>query len=96
MIMVEIYSRNGCCLCKEAKDVINRVSKDMRFSYKEVDISINAELSRRFERDIPTIFINGKKAFKFKLDEIEFRKKLKREIIRKAILKRCSKKIKTA
>ncbi|MBI5892910.1 MAG: glutaredoxin family protein [Deltaproteobacteria bacterium] len=96
MVMVEIYSRNGCCLCKEAKDVINRVSKDMAFSFKEVDISINAELSRRFERDIPAVFINGKKSFKFRVDEAELRKRLRREIIRSALLKRCSKKIKTA
>ncbi len=96
MVMVEIYSRNGCGLCKKARDVISRVNKDVLFSLKEVDISTNAELSRRFEGDIPTIFINGKKAFKFKLDEIEFRKRLKREVIRDAILKRCNKKIKTA
>lgn len=96
MICVEVYSKNNCCLCKEVKKVINRVNKDMPFCFKEIDITTSEELLRRYKENIPTVFINGKKSFKFKLDEIEFKKRLRKEIIRSALLKRCSKKIKTA
>jgi len=77
------------------KGVISRVSKDMQFCCKEIDITANEELFRRYKEDVPTVFINGKKIFKFKIDETEFRRILKKEIIRNTLLKRCSKKIKT-
>lgn len=95
-LTVEVYARKdcalcsypkGCVLCKDVKDIIGRISSEIPFRFKEVDIDLSEDLFRRFNGDIPTIFINGKKAFKFKIDESEFRKKLRKEHI-KAGLKR--------
>lgn len=82
MVRVEIYSKKGCILCKKAKKLINKVISDVPFSFKEVDISDNVELLRKYKEHTPLIFINDKKAFKFKVDEAEFRKKLRIEIIK--------------
>jgi glutaredoxin len=84
---VEIYSKKGCPFCKEAKKIISRVHSDLPFLFKEVDIGANADLSRRFVDHVPIIYINGKKAFKFKVDEIEFRKKVRKELIKAGISK---------
>ncbi len=89
---VEVYSKKGCGLCKEAKEIIGRVRGDLPFTFKVVDISTNDDLLRRFNDHVPTIYINGKKAFKFKVDEVEFRKRVRKEII-KAGISRVSKKI---
>jgi len=80
--------RGGHCdLCRSASDVIRKVREEIPFLLNEVDISSNEDLKRRYSEDIPTVFINGKKSFKFKVDEAEFRKKIKREIIKAGIFR---------
>jgi glutaredoxin len=94
--IVEVYARKDCSfcgfakeaictICTEARDLIRRVGLDMPFHFKEVDVSSSEDLFRRFKDDIPTVFINGAKAFKFKVDEAEFRKKLRIEFIKAGI-----------
>lgn len=101
-LVVEIYAKKDCSFCESAKEkncdlcnevkaLVGRVNTDIPFQCKEVDISSNEDLFRRYKGDIPTIFINGKKAFKFKIDELEFRKRVRKEIIR-AGLERLGKK----
>lgn len=84
-LLVECYGKKDCCLCKVAKDVISKVRADIPFQFKEVDIMASDELCRMYEENVPTIFINGKKAFKFKVDEDEFRKRVRKEFIRAGI-----------
>ncbi|MBI5970914.1 MAG: glutaredoxin family protein [Deltaproteobacteria bacterium] len=99
MLVVEVYARKdckpcglfskkSCCvLCADVKDVISRVNNDIPFQFKEVDIALDTALDRRYNLDIPTVFINGKKAFKFRIDETEFRKKVRKEIIKAGLLR---------
>ncbi|MBI5454461.1 MAG: glutaredoxin family protein [Deltaproteobacteria bacterium] len=93
--LIEVYARKdcsicscpkGCVLCNDVKDTLGRVGAEIPFQFKEVDIDASDDLFRRFNSDIPTVFINGKKAFKFKVDENEFRKKLRKEIIKAKLL----------
>ena len=88
---IEVYAMKGCGLCKEARKVIGKVRRDIPFQFKEVDIASSDELQRRYKEQIPTIFINGKKAFKFRVDEGEFRKQVRREIIRAGTARMMSK-----
>ncbi len=92
MVRVEIYSKKDCCLCNKVKELINKVGLEVPFSFKEVDITDNEELLRKYKEDIPLVFINGKKAFKFKVDEVEFRKKLRIELIKSSLSRMWSKK----
>ena len=89
--VVEVYAKKKCCLCDEAKKVIGRVRDEIPFHMKEVDISSSAELARRYDGHVPTVFINGKKAFKFKVDEVEFKKRVRKEIIKSGISKAAAK-----
>jgi glutaredoxin len=84
-LLVECYGKKDCCLCKDAKEVIARVKADIPFQFKEVDIGASDDLFRMYKEDVPTIFINGKKAFKFKVDEEEFRKRVRKEFIKASI-----------
>lgn len=97
-LLVECYTRKDCSLCNfddectlcnDALDIIANVGNDVPFEFKDVDIDASEELHRRYGEDIPTVFINGKKTFKFKVDEAEFRKKVRKELI-KAGLNRLS------
>jgi glutaredoxin len=102
-LLVEVYAqkncslcgiadRLNCALCKEAKEIIGKVNEEIPFQFKEIDICSSEDLYRRYKEDIPTIFINGKKAFKYKVDENEFRKRIRKEIIKAGLLKLWNKK----
>lgn len=92
MVLVEIYSKKGCCLCNEAKKVLKRVVKEIPFSLKDIDIMTEENLFRRYKDEVPIIFINGKKAFKFKVDEQEFRRRVRKELIKDGLARLHSKK----
>lgn len=74
-----------CELCIDAREVLTKVRDEVSYVLNEVDITTSEDLKRRYSKDIPTVFINGKKSFKFKVDEAEFRKKVKRETIKLGI-----------
>jgi glutaredoxin len=75
---VEIYSRPGCHLCDEAKEVIERVRRRLAFGVRVVDIETDPELEKRYGEQIPVVLVNGVLAFKYRVDEAEFEKKVKR------------------
>ncbi len=73
---VTLYTRAGCCLCDDAKHVLERARRNVRFELEEVDIDSDAELRRIYNEEVPVIAINGAKAFKYRVSEQEFMKKL--------------------
>lgn len=73
---VTLYTRTGCCLCDEAKRVLDAARRHAEFDYEEIDIDGDADLVRRYNDEVPVIAINGAKAFKYRLDMSEFLKKL--------------------
>jgi glutaredoxin len=77
-IQIDIYSRPGCHLCDEAKDVIDRVRERHAFAVRIINIEEDPELESAYGTEIPVVFINGSKAFKYHVDERELEKKVKR------------------
>ena len=73
---VTLYTRAGCCLCDEAKRVLDQARRRAAFDYEELDIDADPELRRLYNDEVPVIAINGVKAFKYKVDMQEFLKKL--------------------
>ena len=76
MIRVVDYSKPGCCLCDEVKEKLRRLQASYAFNLREVNILEDPEAHERFKEEIPVVFINGKKAFKYRSDENQFLKKL--------------------
>jgi glutaredoxin len=77
-IQIDIYSRPGCHLCDEAKDIIDRVRKRHAFAIRVINIEEDPALESAYGTEIPVVFINGSKAFKYHVDERELEKKVKR------------------
>ena len=77
-VQVDIYSRPGCHLCDEAKVVIERVQRRLGFAVRVIDVETDPEFERKFGEEIPVVFINGVKAFKYHVDEAEFQKKVQK------------------
>jgi glutaredoxin len=74
MIEITLYTRAGCHLCDEAKQVL----QDAQAIFQEVDIDTDLDLRARFNEEVPVVFVAGKKAFKYRVDPAELRRKLQR------------------
>jgi glutaredoxin len=72
---VIVYSRTQCHLCEVVKEQLERLAAQ-RFHWREIDIDSDPELVRLYNEEVPVVFIDGRKAFKYSLDEQEFLKKL--------------------
>ncbi|HEY6769561.1 MAG TPA: glutaredoxin family protein [Candidatus Sulfotelmatobacter sp.] len=73
---VVVYSRKGCHLCEVVKESLSKLSRRGGFTWEEVDVDSNHELRREYNDQVPVIFIDGHKAFKYRMDEQEFLRRL--------------------
>jgi Glutaredoxin-like domain (DUF836) len=79
MIELTLYTRNDCELCREMEDVIVAELPSFDARIKRVEIDGDAELEARFGQEVPVLFVNDRKAFKFRCTPRELRKRLARE-----------------
>lgn len=77
MIQVELYTRKECGLCDEAKAVLDRVRSQRPFHLVVVDVDQDAALAERYGLEVPVVLIEGRKAFKYHVDEHELVRKLR-------------------
>ena len=75
---VIVYSRPGCHLCDEAKDVIEQVKQEIDLTVEDVNIEHDLELLQRYRYDIPVITINGVEAFRHRVEPATLRETLLR------------------
>ena len=73
---VILYYRKGCHLCEVVKESLTKLSRRTKFNWEQVDVDSDLNLRRQFTDEVPVVFINGQKAFKYRMDEKEFLKKL--------------------
>lgn len=73
---VVVYSRKGCHLCEVVKESLTKLSRRGGFTWREIDVDTDVELRREFNDQVPVVFIDGRKAFKYHMDEQEFLRKL--------------------
>jgi len=73
---VLVYTRKGCHLCEIVKESIVKLARRGGFVWREVDVDGDDQLRRQFNDEVPVVFIDGRKAFKYRMDEQEFLKKL--------------------
>jgi glutaredoxin len=76
MIEVLLYTKPGCRLCDTVKAQLGKLRALQPFALREVNILEDNAAYARFHEEIPVVFINGRKAFKYHLDEREFLRRL--------------------
>ena len=64
-----IYTRRHCCLCEEMKQAVQRVAPRYSLTVTEVDVDASPELQEKYTNEVPVLFINGRKAFKYRATE---------------------------
>jgi glutaredoxin len=73
---VVVYSRKGCHLCEIVKETLTKLERRGGFYWREVDVDADEDLRRQFTDEVPVVFIDGRKAFKYRMDEREFLRKV--------------------
>jgi glutaredoxin len=71
---VVLYGREGCCLCDDARAILERVRADHPFSFAEVDIETDERLLTAYLERIPVVTIDGVEAFELLVDEPQLRR----------------------
>ncbi|MBI2088608.1 MAG: glutaredoxin family protein [Deltaproteobacteria bacterium] len=71
-----LYTRLGCCLCEEMKEVVRRVAGKLALEMEEIDVDSEPELAERHGNEVPVLFIDGRKAFKVRVTIRELERKL--------------------
>ena len=73
---VVVYSRKGCHLCEIVKESLAKLERRGGFTWHEVDVDADDRLRRQFSDEVPVVFIDGRKQFKYRMDEQEFLRRL--------------------
>ena len=78
--LITIYSRPGCHLCAEMKEVVTRTIQRFtgRAQIEEIDISTDPALEARYGLEIPVLMVDGRKAAKYRVTEAELTRLLAR------------------
>jgi glutaredoxin len=76
MSTVVLYGREGCCLCDDAREVLERVRGRRGFDLEERDIDRDEGLLRAYLERIPVVTIDGVEAFELFVDESELERRL--------------------
>ncbi|MFE8597832.1 glutaredoxin family protein [Archangium violaceum] len=79
-MIVRLYSKPNCCLCDQAKEVLERVRERIPFDLVEEDIRADPAIFAAYRYDIPVVIIDGRDTFKLRLEETEVEACLRRAI----------------
>ena len=71
---VVLYTRRGCCLCDEAKALLERHG----LQPEERDIDADPHLHEMYTECVPVVVIDGKERFRGRVDEVLLRRLLRK------------------
>jgi glutaredoxin len=60
-----LYTRRGCHLCDDARELLERHG----LAPREVDIDADPQLSARYDTCVPVVEIDGRERFRGRIDE---------------------------
>jgi glutaredoxin len=69
MTTIVLYGRPGCCLCDDAREVLERVRSVREFEFVQRDIEADESLLRAYLERIPVVTIDGLELFELFVDE---------------------------
>ena len=75
---VLMYSRPGCGLCDEAREIILAERARVGFDFEEIDISGLDALELEYGIRIPVVLVDGQERFEVRLDPDAFARAVRR------------------
>ena len=84
MIELTLYTRRDCELCHEMEQLLDAELPRFAARLERVEIDARPELEALYGQEVPVLFVNQRKAFKFRCTPREFRKRMLREVRRES------------
>jgi glutaredoxin len=82
MIELTLYTRRDCELCAEMEDILAAELPRFDADLRRIEIDGDSALEASYGQEVPVLFVNNRKAFKFRCTPKELRKRLLREVRR--------------
>jgi len=79
MIRLTLYTRTDCHLCHEMRTVVDMVAREVAAVLEEIDVDGDPALAAAYGSDVPVLCVNGRRAFKYRVDARALRARLRRE-----------------
>ena len=73
-LRLELYTRPGCHLGNDLRAICERLAAEIAFELIEVNIETDPTLLARYEREVPLLFVDGRRAVRFRTSERELRR----------------------
>ncbi len=74
-----LITRHDCHLCTEMASVIEAVARLVPIALEVRDVDADPALTQRYGEQVPVLLVNGRKAFKYRLDPAALLRRLQRE-----------------
>jgi glutaredoxin len=75
---VLLYSKPGCHLCDDAREVVGAVCAQLDVAWDEVDITTDEDLTARYGEQIPVTLVDGRQHDFWRVDAERLRAVLTR------------------
>lgn len=73
-----VYTAAQCSLCDEAKLTLDRLAPELGLDVTYIDIAGNPELEATWREQLPAGVLDGRKVFKYRVDEELLRRRVRR------------------
>ena len=78
MPVLTLYGKPGCHLCDEARAAVRDVLAGRDAGLREVDVTLDPVLERRFGERIPVVALDGEELFDYVVDTDALKERLDR------------------
>jgi glutaredoxin len=76
--VLTLYGKPGCHLCGGARDVVQAVAARRGVELREVDVTLDPALNRRYGERIPVLELDGEELFEYFVDRDALEERLDR------------------
>jgi glutaredoxin len=71
-----VYTAHGCCLCDDAREVLDRLGPELGLEVEWAYIDGVPELEAEWREQLPAGVLDGRKVFKYRVDEDLLRRRV--------------------
>ena len=87
-LRLELYTRSNCHLGDDLRAICLRLADEVALDLVEVNVEGSPDLQAQYGAEIPVLFVEGRKAVRFRTSERELRRILNWCLVRRRFLGR--------
>jgi glutaredoxin len=77
---VEFYTREGCCLCDDALELLKVAQRRYPFQLQIIDVDQSPDLQAKYGSKVPVVLVNGRERFHGRINPVLLNRLLSAEV----------------